>query len=406
MVLEHFLSWVAAAPARARADAARALIEAYGRLDGDAVRRGHLDRMVAVLLDDPVITVRQSLADAAALRLDLPRSVVVALSRDDPAVSLPVLRASQLLSATDLIAALEIGGEAVQVAIASRSSLADAVSAALASEGDRNAVLALCRNVSTALSTASLRTILARFGADGDVREAILQRDDVAPALRHDLVVAAAQALTTFAVERGWMSVRRADHATRESLEKAAVTIAADSASEPDALDALVVELRTTGRLTPALLLRALLSGEAGLFITAVAQLTGVPCRRVQGVSRAPWSLAFATLYARAAMPRDLLPAFRAALVAAQRLHRERSDDSPVVQQRAIDHVRSACSAFDEVEGLRTLLGRLESEAWRDEMRLRRDALQTVPDRTDRAEPHVWMLPKRPSFRLPFRVAA
>ena len=72
--------------------------------------------------------------------------------------------------------------------------------------------------------------------------------------------------------------------------------------------------LRSSGALTPALLLRSLLGGDRDLFAEALADLSGLPLGRVAAFLVAPHGEGFAALARRAGLKSGILPAFRAAL--------------------------------------------------------------------------------------------
>jgi uncharacterized protein (DUF2336 family) len=369
MVPDRFLRWVAAAPARARADAARALVLAYGQAGADPQRAEHLDEMTAILLDDPSITVRRALAEAAARSVDVPRALVVALASDDAPVSVPVLVASPLLGAADLVEAVAAGDADAQSAVASRPGLPTAAAAALVEAGHRTAVLTLCRNGTARLTRPVLRRVLARFGDDAEMREALLRYAAGDPGLHHDLVEAATRALTAFAVGCAWMSPTRADHLGRELRDRSVVTVASGcrAALGREGATELVAHLRDQGHLTPALLLRALLSGNRDLFEATLALLGGTPPARAAGHMRAPNGLGFAALYRRAALPPGLLPVFRAALEAGV------ADMSqPALSRVAVTRVLATCAsgATPELARAAALLRRLEAEALRESVRL------------------------------------
>lgn len=396
LMSDRFLQWVAAAPARARADAARALVHAYAQPGLDRQRAEHLDRMTAVMLDDPAITVRRALAEAAAHSVDVPRAIVVALAGDDTPVAVPVLLSSPLLDEADLVDAVAAGDAEAQSAVASRPGLPAPVAAALVEVGHRDAVLRLCRNDTADLSRPVLRRIHARFGDDAELREAMLRHAASDPGLHHDLVDAATRALTAFAVGCAWMSPARADHLGRELRDRAAVTIAAGCRSElgPHGAHDLVAHLRARGHLTPALLLRALLSGNRDLLEATLAQLGGTPAMRAAGHMRAPNGLGFAALYRRAGLPPALLPVFRAALQAGA----QGPEGTP--SRAAVARALAACAATDAPDIVRTaaLLRRLEAEALRDSVRL---SLQAVAEPVRHpGAPDLAALPPRTYLRL------
>ena len=75
-----------------------------------------------------------------------------------------------------------------------------------------------------------------------------------------------------------------------------------------------MARLRKSGALTVALLMRALVSGDSGLFRQTLVELSGLPEGRVAGFIRNFRGQGFAALYAKAGLPGHFLPAFRAAL--------------------------------------------------------------------------------------------
>lgn len=403
MHLQRYHQWIATAPAQARAEAAVALVAAYGHVGHDRERVDRLDRMMAVLLEDPSMTVRRALAEAAARSVDVPRCVIVALAQDDAPVAVPVLVASPLLSEADLVEAVAAGDGEAQVAVATRAGLPEGAAAAVVAAGHREAILALCNNETASIAAATLRRILQRYGDDGAVREALLPHALRDPALHHELLVAGADALTQFAVDCSWMSPARADAVRRESQDKGTVTIAAGarSALGPDGPRALVAHLRAHNRLTPALLLRAILSGNLDLVEAALSQLAGMTPARAAGQLRTPMGLGFASLYAKAGMPAALLPVFRAALQAVSPSGR------PALSRAAIARVMAVClhNGAPELERVMALLRKLEGEALRDDARLPvRD--EPEPPRHPGAPNLAVLRAAQPPGRLSFRAAA
>ena len=71
---------------------------------------------------------------------------------------------------------------------------------------------------------------------------------------------------------------------------------------------------RKSGALTVALLMRALVSSDSGLFRQTLVEMSGLPEGRVAGFLRNFRGQGFAALYGKAGLPGHFLPAFRAAL--------------------------------------------------------------------------------------------
>lgn len=371
MLVSRFLAWSRTAAAGERADAVSALARAalYGELQAGELRAAEI--ALTHCLDDPSPVVRRALSEALAGASDAPRHLVLALAADQSDVAAPILARSPVLGEGDLVDCAAIGDAFAQTAIALRPGLTAPVAAAIAEIGAREALIALAVNTAADLRPFSMKRMIERFGEDAELREAMLARADLPLALRHDLVVATSAALTAFVTARGWLVGERAERVAREARDKAAVIIAAEAAAAPGAatLD-LARHLRTAGRLTPALLLRALLSGDAGFFAAALADLGGMTTQRVAGLMRDPRGSGFAALYARAGLPAALAPAFRAAIEAARR--------APVAAPDGMLSLPLASAVVDacEAEGgamvgkAMALLRRYEVEAAREQARI------------------------------------
>lgn len=366
MLSRQFLTWADRASAGERADAARDLARAFLYADVDRIAAGELERAMTCLLDDPSALVRRALAEALVGAAHAPHHLVSALAADQPDIAALVLGRSPILSDAELIDAAALGETVVQSAIAARPGLSAAVAGALAEVASRDAVLVLCANHDAVLAEVTFRRILERFGQDGAMRETLGGRPDIEPACRYDLVVATAEALSRFVADCGWMAPERARRITGDAGARAAVALAGDGQGA-DGLR-FVAHLRRSGHLTPALVLRALMSGETALFEAALAELSGQAPGRVAGLMRRHGGLAFAALLRSAGLPDGLLPAIRAALDA------RRPAEATVRRHLRRDVVARALSCYVStvdlpVAGLLALLRRFESEAARDEVR-------------------------------------
>jgi uncharacterized protein (DUF2336 family) len=235
-----------------------------------------------MLLDDPSPLVRRSLADALAASPSAPPAVVLALAADQPQIAAPVLALSPLLVDADLVDAVATGDGDVQVAIASRAGLPSPVAAAIAEVGTAESCLVLAENAEAEIAAFSVDRMLERFGHLAAIREALLAREDIAPATRLTLVAKVSETLVDFVAARQWLDVDHAQRIAREACEKATVTLAAETPSTQ--LRPLIRHLRLSGQLTAGLILRALLSGNVVLFEEALAELTDMPVERVSNL--------------------------------------------------------------------------------------------------------------------------
>jgi uncharacterized protein (DUF2336 family) len=375
MLVRKFMLWVGQVSAAERAEGAGALARAYLYSDLQADEQREAEVALFALLDDPSPIVRKSLAEAFASATDAPHAIVLALANDQSAISSIVLGRSPVLSDAELIDCAAVGDAFAQAAIALRPRLSGVVCAALAEIGSREALIALAVNSGAEIADFSMRRMIERFGADGEMREALLSRPEMPPVLRSALVQATAQALSAFVTSRAWLSPERAERVTRDARESANIMISAESARDRDYTGAceLVAYLRQSGQLTAGLILRSLLSDHRALFEAALGELSGMPTKRVAGLIREFRSAGFAALYNRAGLPAGLLPAFRAALEAQREVgFVNESCHTAALSRSIIERVLTACEDTNEghLDGLLALLRRFEAEALREEARV------------------------------------
>jgi uncharacterized protein (DUF2336 family) len=377
-IIRDFLQWLGSAPANERAEAAGTLARAYLCCDLTADELAPAEGLMLKLLDDPSPLVRRALADALAPSPAAPAPVIIALASDQPQIAAPVYALSPLLIDADLVDGVATGGAAVQAAIASRAVLPSAVTAALAELGSAEACQILAENDGAEIAPLSIDRIVERFGEVAIIRDALLTRDDLAAATRQNLVTRLSQRLAGFVVGRSWLEEDRARRVVREACEKATVAIAADS---PQAeLQPLIRHLCASGQLTAGLVLRALLSGNIALFEEALAELSGMPLRRVSALVHDRIGSGLLALFEKAQLPASMHAAFKEAIKAMRDGFAEDADDARL-QRRMVERVLRACENAEiaDVAPLITLLRRFAAEAAREEARLLCDELAAEP---------------------------
>ncbi len=396
MIVGEFLEWAQSASAADRTEGASALARAYLHADFDAASRRAAAVVLAALAEDLSPRVRRALADALASAPQAPRALIAALANDQSDVAAPILSRSPLLSEAELIDCARVGDDLAQTAISRRIHVPGRLAMALAAVGGREAAITLAMNPGAHLTEAVMRRMLERFGDDGEVREALLARPFLPAAIRSQLVQATASSLTAFAVDCAWLSPERAERLSRETRDKANVTIVAETASGTGrkGLRAFASHLRQTGQLTASLALRALLSGRNDFFEAALAELSGLSDERVAGQLRAFKSAGFAALYAKAGLPAKCLPAFRAALEASSEVGAANPREGTAELRLAIiERVLARCDQINEgeLDRLVALLRRFEMEAAIHAARVAAPALATRAAPRRRARPIIDM---------------
>ncbi|WP_181706719.1 DUF2336 domain-containing protein [Chthonobacter rhizosphaerae] len=386
MVTVRLLQWLDNAPPPARAGAVAPLVNSYMHQALSPAARETLDVAMTLLLDDPAPEVRRALAEALAIHETAPRHLIVALAHDLPSVAEPVLRRSPCLLDPELVEAVRGGSVRAQVAVASRPWVGFAVSDIIAAEADGRAVLALLRNDGADLSYEAFATAAERFGDDPDVRAVLFGRPDLPIAVRQSVIARLGTALNGLMVARDWIAGDRAKSIVREACEKATVVLAAEAGEEE--LEDLVEHLRTTGQLTPALILRSACTGNIRFLEAALARLTGLAGDRVYAILIDGRQSAVLALFARAGLPERCRGALYAALEAWRELVAEETVvEGPTFARRMVERVLTRYRSFkdDEVDDLLALLRRLAAEAARDAARARAaemmdEAVARMPD--------------------------
>jgi uncharacterized protein (DUF2336 family) len=379
MIVRRFLLWARTASASDRAAGARALAEAYVRSSMSDEDRREAETALLSLLDDPSTLVRRAIAEALAGEA-APRAVILGLAQDQPDIAAIVLAASPVLTEADLVDAVAIGGELQQVAVAHRGDIGVSLAAAIVEVGPASAVIRLFENPDAEIAASTLVRAAERFGDDPEVRGVMLAREDLPFALRHQLALRVADALTNWAGGCGLMSRERAARVSRESGEKVAMRLALSSVEGEQCIMALIGQLRASGRLTPGLILRSLLSGQTALAEAALADLAGLPLAKAAGILHDRRGSGVAALCRRAQLPPALIPAIAAAVEAVREIGAPRTEAAEAAtSRRIIERVLIACDSSDDAENaaLMALLRRLEAEAARQEAQ---DAARALAD--------------------------
>lgn len=370
MIIRRFLNWVRTASAGERAEASGALARAYLYSDLSTDDRAAAEDAMITLLDDPSPLVRRALAQALAASPDAPHAVIHALASDHCDIAAVVLARSPLLIDAELVDLVATRDGALQAAVAARAPLQRAVAAAIAEVGSAEACLVAIENPYADVVPSSIARIIDRFGHLGAIRESLFARPDLPLAARQTLVRHLSGALADFVADRAWLARDRAEEVGREACEKATVTIAALHPDEDTR--SLVHHLRASGQLTAGLILRALLSGNMAMFEDALAELAGLPLRRVQALVHDGGSAGFRAVFDKAGLPASTYVAFREILNATQEAHHSGEFfGGGRLKRRMVERALTSCERCDlgDVEPLMILLRRFATEAAREDAR-------------------------------------
>ncbi|MBX9457142.1 MAG: DUF2336 domain-containing protein [Rhizobium sp.] len=282
MIIQSFLRWAETAKTSERARAANALGRAWLQSHMTHDEREAALMAMTWLLDDPSPKVRLALAEAIADAEDVPRSLVLPLANDQPHIACQVISRSPVLSDVDLVDLAGRGDSVTRVLIASRFIVSIPVCAAIAEVGDVPEIEAMLDNPGAIVTRGSLRRISERFATDPQVREMLLEREELPCDARHRLAVGISESLGACNLIREVVGERRLERIRREACETATVVLAGSAPAED--LPALVEHLRCAGSLTPAFLMQALCSGRFDFFMASLVNLSGMEDRRVRSI--------------------------------------------------------------------------------------------------------------------------
>lgn len=319
-----------------------------------------------LMVRDTELLVRQSLAAHLRSTPHLPHDVALALANDVDSVALPVLTYSDVLTDEDLIQVIRGENANKQVAIAGRRQVSSSVSDALVESGNAKAVARLVGNAGAELSEDSFEAVIAGYRDDPAVQDSLAHRPKLPAAIAERLVAAVSQRLHDYLIDRHDLSAELASSLVLQARERAIITLV-DYGSTEGELELLVDQLCRKGRLTPSLLLRALMVGDMNFFERAMARLTGLPLKNVRILIHDKGMLGFEPLYLRADLPRAFFSTFHTAVsLAVQMDYDGGEDDRRRYVERMIERMLTRLEEPDKALGavdLEYLMAKLQRMA-------------------------------------------
>lgn len=374
MIVQQFLRWMTDAPTERRADATSALARAYLYSDLSDDDRDAAEAAMTILLDDPSPTVRRALAEALARSPDAPREVILALVSDLPQIAEPVLTHSPVLLDAELVDAVAGFADPLPAAVARRYDLSVSVAAAIAEVGSLSACLALADNHEAEIPKFSQARMVERHGDTPEFREALMRRGDTPIEIRQMLLKQVGDLLSDHPLVRLGLREERARSVVLEARERATVSLA--NTADVGETQALVEHLLTSGQLTAGLLLRAVCTGNTGLFEAGLARLSGLGLGRVASVVQGGRMLALKALLSRAGLPARTHPLFCVAVTVWREISREAGHavscgGNVVLARRVVGLVLDRYQGTDGVEAddLVVMLRRFSAEIARESAR-------------------------------------
>lgn len=339
-----------------RVDVARKVATGLDQSElSDAEKRLAID-ILRAMARDAETRVRQAIAETLKSSEAMPHDVALTLAKDDAIVAAPVLQSSPMLTDEDLIAVLAEGQGAKQVAVAGRTEVSEAVSAAVVASGNAAAVTTLVANDGAKISERTFGEALDRYAEFETIKSNLVMRAELPATIAERLVAMVSDKLKVALVQRHPVSPELAADVLLAAREQATIKILPGVASE---LPLLIRQLKNKGRLTPSLVLRALCTGDMRFFEEAIAQMAGVSTAKAALLIHDAGPLGLKAIFKRTAIPGVYFPAFR---VAVDVVEQTEMDPAPGgrerFERRVIERILTQYQDM-EVGDLDYLLGKL-----------------------------------------------
>ncbi len=296
-----------------RAVVTHKICRAMERSELSEAERAAAHEIIRMMASDAAELVRRALAVTLRTSHLLPHDVALRLAKDVSSIAAPVLTHSPLFTDEDLADIIRTGGPIRQVAVAHREVLSETVTSVLTSDAVEEAVVIACANDNARFSPEGLSQIIDRFGTSAVVQKVLIHRQSLPISISERLIHMVSTQMREQLVTRHALSPEKAVEIATATRERATVDLA-DQAGTSLNPRALAQHIMTSGRLTPSLILRALVRGHMSFFEHALSELSGIPHDRTWLMIHDAGALGFRAIYDRAGMPARLFPTFRIAV--------------------------------------------------------------------------------------------
>lgn len=293
------------------------------------------EQIFRIMVRDAEVRVREALSANLRANPRLPHDVAVALARDVDSVALPILSASDVLTADDLLQIISSQGSLSRLdAIAGRKEVDARVSDAIVQNGSETVVAKLLANPGAAIAEPTLHKVVDKFGHSEAVQAPLVHRDALPITIAERLVTRVAEHLRTHLLSHHKVSADIALELILQSRERATVGLAMGVSEE--SLKALVSQLQANNRLSGSLVVRAVCMGNLRFFEHALAALAGLPIDNTRLLIHDPGDKGLRTVWAKTRLPEASYPAVHAALTVIAQTELDGRDLDPERYSRRI----------------------------------------------------------------------
>lgn len=296
-----------------RALAARKVCQLIDTAKLTDVERSAVNGILDMIVQDAAEMVRRSMAVTLRQSKNLPREIAIKLAADVDSVATPVLLSSPSFEAADLEELVRASESSKRCAIAARESLPAGVVHEIIETGDDKATGIAASNNGAEFDAEAYEKAFAAFCENPDVMDSFVARTHLPVEITEKLVAHVSQEAAERLVRNHALPPQLAIELAEGARERATIDLV-DQAGVAQDPEAFVKHLRMSGRLTPSLILRAVLRGHIVFLEHAFAELAGVTHGRAWLLVHDAGPLGLRAVYDRTGMPPRLYPAIRAVL--------------------------------------------------------------------------------------------
>lgn len=280
-----------------RVDLASKISALRPELDNDQREKAerYIEEVLDILAQDQATRVRQVLADTLKDVTHAPSAVIKRLAKDvEDVVANPILQFSPLLSDEDLIEIIDGGCASGRLcAISRRQGLGEAVTDAIVTTEDREAVTALLENKSAQIREEMLDKLVEQAPTVETWHKPLVERPQLSPKATRKLATFVAKTLLRSLERRAGLDEETAKMLEAEMNRR----LEAEQGEEDDSLKR-AEQLYESGKLDDETLSEALISGDRGLVRSGLAVRAKLPrdqvgeiltSRSAKGVTALAW---------------------------------------------------------------------------------------------------------------------
>ena len=295
----------------ARADTAAKVAEEFERQALNESERQIAEDIFRTLVNDAEQIVRETLSTHLKSCPDVPRDVALSLARDVEAVSLPILRSSEVLTDEDLVEIVKDQCQAKQVAIAQRPTVSAVVADAVIDTGNETAVARLVSNEGAQLDENAFDRVITDYETSDAVSDSLSRRSNMPAAVQEQLVTKLTEKMKSALSGQIDLPADQLSNVLMQARERATLSLLREGSSDEE-LEQLVEQMHVNGRLTASVVLRAIAMGDVTFFEASLARLANIPIANARILIHDEGRLGLRSLYEKASLPERLYPAFRA----------------------------------------------------------------------------------------------